>query len=143
MIPKTLVAVLFYGSALAAAGATDLTVTIKGVPNDRGYVVSSIYNSESSFLKRPEAFASFRIKASKGEVSYSLRNLPPGKYAVGAFHDANDNGKLDAEPSGQPTEVYGFSSPNDSRLASGPPQFADAAFELKDQNKTISIDLGF
>jgi uncharacterized protein (DUF2141 family) len=112
------------------------------VPNDRGYVVSTVYNSESSFLKRPDAFASFRIKASKGEVSYSLRNLPPGKYAVGAFHDANDNGKLDAEPSGQPTEVYGFSSSNGTRITSGPPGFADAAFDLKDQIKMISIDLG-
>jgi uncharacterized protein (DUF2141 family) len=142
MIPKTFVAVLFFGWTLTAAGATDLTVTIKGVQNDRGYIISTVYNSESSFLKRPEAFASMRIKALGGEVSFSLRNLPPGKYAVGAFHDANDNGKLDVEPSGQPTEVYGFSSSNNTRVTSGPPGFADAAFELTDQIKLISIDLG-
>jgi len=59
---------------------------------------------------------------------------------VSAFHDQNDNGKLDTDPTGQPTEVYGFS--NDARGTAGPPQFADAAFELGDQAKTISIKLG-
>jgi uncharacterized protein (DUF2141 family) len=104
---------LLYGSTLTAAGATDLTVTVSGVQNDRGYIISTVFNSETSFLKPPEAFASLRIKASQADVGYSLRNLPPGKYAVSAFHDVNGNGKLDTDPSGQPTEVYGFS--NDAR----------------------------
>lgn len=141
MTMKNLVAVLLYGSALTAAGATDLTVTVSGVQNDRGYIISTVFNSETSFLKPPEAFASVRIKASHGDVGYSLKNLPPGKYAVSAFHDVNGDGKLDTDPSGQPTEVYGFS--NDARGTSGPPEFADAAIELGDQAKTISIKLGY
>jgi uncharacterized protein (DUF2141 family) len=141
MTPKTLVAVLLYCSTLTAAGATDLTVTVNGAKSNNGYIVAAIFNSESSFLKRPEALASFRIKASQGNVAFTVRNLPPGKYAVGAFHDANDNGKLDTDPTGQPTEVYGFS--NDARGTAGPPQFADAAVELGDQTKTVSIKLGF
>jgi uncharacterized protein (DUF2141 family) len=140
MNPKILVAILLNGLTLTAAGAADLVVTVKGVPDDRGYVVSGIFNSEKSFLNRSEAFASFRIKASKGDVGYSLRNVPPGQYAVGAFHDANENGRLDADPSGQPTEVYGFSTDGHT---SGPAGFADAAFEVGDQTKTVSIQLGY
>lgn len=140
MTPKTLFAVLLYCSTLTAAGATDLTVTVNGAKSNNGYIVATIFNSESSFLKRPEALASFRIKASQGNLGFSVKNLPPGKYAVSAFHDQNDNGKLDTDPTGQPTEVYGFS--NDARGTAGPPQFADAAFELGDQAKTISIKLG-
>jgi uncharacterized protein (DUF2141 family) len=139
--PKNLVAVLLYCSMLTAAGATDLTVTVNGAKSNNGYIVATIFNSESSFLKRPEALASFRIKASQGNVGFSVKNLSPGKYAVGAFHDQNDNGKLDTDPTGQPTEVYGFS--NDARGTAGPPQFADAAVELGDQTKTVSIKLGF
>jgi uncharacterized protein (DUF2141 family) len=140
MNAKILVAVTLYGLTLTAAGAADLVVTVTGVPDDRGHVVSGIFNSEKSFLKRTEAFASFRIKASKGDVGYSLKNVPPGKYAIGAFHDANDNDKLDADPSGQPTEVYGFSTDGHT---SGPAGFADAAFEVGDQTKTVSIELGY
>jgi uncharacterized protein (DUF2141 family) len=140
MIPKNLVAVLLYCSTLAAAGATDLTITVSGVKDNDGYLVATIFNSESSFLKRPEAFASFRIKASQRNVGFSVKNLPPGKYAVNAFHDQNDNGKLDFDANGAPTEVYGFS--NDARGTLGPPEWAQAAFELGDQAKTISIKLG-
>jgi uncharacterized protein (DUF2141 family) len=141
MTPKLFAAVLLSCTTLSAAGAADLTVTINGVKSDSGYVISAIFDSERSFLKRPEALASFRIKASKAGVTYSLKNLPPGKYAVSAYHDVNDNGKLDADPSGQPTEAYGFS--NDARGGSGPPDFANAAIELGGQAKTISIELGF
>lgn len=141
MTPKPFAAVLLSCTTLSAAGAADLTVTVNGVKSDSGYIISAIFDSERSFLKRPEAFASFRIKASKAGVTYSLKNLPPGKYAVSAFHDVNDNGKLDADPSGQPTEAYGFS--NDIRGGSGPPEFANAAIELGGQAKAISIELGF
>ena len=141
MIPKMIVAVLLWCSTLTAAGATDLTVTVNGAKNNSGYVVAAIFNGEKSFLKRPEAFASFRIKASHVDVGFAVKNLPSGKYAVSAFHDENDNGKLDTDPSGNPIEVYGFS--NDARGAFGPPEWAQAAFELGDQNKTISIKLGF
>jgi len=140
MTLKNLVAILLYCSTLTAAGAGDLTVTVNGAKNNNGYIVATIFNSESSFLKRPEAMASFRIKASQVNVGFSVKNLPPGKYAVSAFHDENDNGRLDADATGAPTEVYGFS--NDARGTFGPPEFSNAAFELGDQAKTISIELG-
>jgi uncharacterized protein (DUF2141 family) len=140
MNSKILVAIMLYGSSLSAAGAADLVVTVTGVPDDRGYIVSAIFNSEKSFLKRLEAFASFRIRASKGDIGYSVRNLPPGRYAVSAFHDANDNGKLDTDPSGQPTEVYGFSTDGHT---SGPAAFKDAAFEVGDRAKAVSVELGY
>jgi len=141
MPSKMLAAVLLYCSTLTAAGATDLTVTVNGVKNNNGYVVAAIFNSQKSFLKRPEALASFRIKASQADVGFAVKNLPSGKYAVSAFHDENDNGKLDADPSGNPIEGYGFS--NDARGSFGPPEWPQAAFELGEQNKTISIKLGF
>jgi uncharacterized protein (DUF2141 family) len=141
MTSKILAAAFLYCSTLNAAGAADITVTLNGVKDGGGYVIATIFDSERSFLKRPEALATFRIKASQPGVGFALKNLPPGKYAVGAFHDKNDNGKLDADPSGSPTEVYGFS--NDARGAGGPPAFADAAFDVGDQAKTISITLNY
>jgi uncharacterized protein (DUF2141 family) len=140
MSRKILLTTLLSGSTFATAQAADLTVVINGVPSDRGYIVSAVFNSEASFLKRPEALANVRIKAAKGDLSYTLKNLPPGKYAVTAFHDANGNEKLDADATGQPTELYGFS--NDAR-ASGPPAFADAAIELGAQSKSIDIRLAY
>jgi uncharacterized protein (DUF2141 family) len=141
MIPKILVAILLYWSALAAAGATDLTVTINGTRNATGSIAAGIFNSETSFPKAPQAFAAFRIKAQQGTVSFTVHNLPPGKYAVTSYHDENDNGKLDTDVTGLPTEGYGVS--NDAREIFGPPQFAKASFELGDQSKTIIVTITY
>ena len=141
MTRKVLFAALLCASTSAAANAADLTVVIGGVPNDQGYVISAVYDSGASYLKRPEAVAVVRLKAAKGDVSYELKNLPPGKYAVAAYHDANGNEKLDADVTSQPTELYGFS--NDARTAGGPPGFADAAIDLGAQSKSISIHLAY
>jgi uncharacterized protein (DUF2141 family) len=122
-----------------AATAADLTVTINGVKNSNGSVAAALFNSEADFRKTP--FSVFWIKASGGPVSFTVHNLPPGKYAITSYHDENDNGKLDADPVGSPTEGYGVS--NDAREAAAPPQFSKAAFDVGDQEKSIAIKITY
>ena len=62
-----------------------------------------------------------------GWVTYQYE-LPPGTYAIGIFHDANLNNRLDNYFFGVPREQYGFS--NDARGFLGPPSFDDAAFSV-------------
>ena len=124
----------------AAANAADLTVTVDGARNSNGSISAAIFNTETNFPKAPP-FGVFRIKASVGQVSFTVRNIPPGKYAMTSYHDENDNGKLDADPTGLPTEGYGVS--NDAREMLAPPQFAKAAFDLSDQGKSITINLKY
>ena len=73
-------------------------------------------------------------------MSFTVHDLPPRRYAATAFHDENDNGKLDTDQTG-PTEGYGVS--NDAREVIAPPQFAKAAFDVTDQNKTITITIKY
>ena len=72
-----------------------------------------------------------------GSVTYRYE-LPPGTYAIGIFHDANLNNRLDNYFFGVPREQYGFS--NNARGFMGPPSFEDAAF-LVDGKTEISIGL--
>ncbi len=141
MIRKALGAISLYCSALATAGATDLTVTISGARNPNGSMALGIFNNEGGFPRAPQAFASMRIKAAQGNASVTFHDLPPGRYAVSAYHDENDNGKLDTDAVGFPTEGYGFS--NDARGTLGPPAFAQAAFELGDQSKRVTVKLAY
>jgi len=122
-----------------AASAADLTVTIGGVKNSNGSVAAALFNSEADFRKTP--FGAFRIKASGGPVSFTIHNLPPGKYAMTAYHDENDNGKLDTDPVGAPSEGYGVS--NDAGEVAAPPQFSKASFDVGDQNKSITIKITY
>jgi uncharacterized protein (DUF2141 family) len=68
-------------------------------------------------------------------------NLRPGTYAVIAFHDENDNGKLDENGWGVPTEGYGFSNNAEGFL--GPASFKDAAVTLDQADKTVEIRLNY
>ena len=72
-----------------------------------------------------------------GSVTYRYE-LPPGTYAIGIFHDANLNNRLDNYFFGVPREQYGFS--NNARGFMGPPSFEDAAFSLEGKTE-ISISL--
>ena len=127
--------------ALTAADAADLTVTVSGVRNASGSVSAGIFNSEATFAKPSQALASFRMKATQGSVGFTVHGLPPGQYAVTAYHDENGNGALDFDPTGIPTEGYGVS--NDARETFAPPRFAKAMFELGDQSKSVTISIGY
>jgi len=139
MLRPALVTASLCGFGLAAAQAADLTLTVSGARSANGSLGLAIFNSESAFPRAPQAFASVRIKAGPADVVFTFHGLPPGKYAVSSYHDENDNGKLDSDAVGFPTEGLGFS--NDARVATGPPSFAKAAFDLSDEKKSVTIKL--
>jgi len=141
MIWKLVFATSLYASVLTVAHAADLTVTVSGIRNAAGLVSAGVFDSESSFAKPSEAVASFRTKAMQGSVSFTVHDLPPGRYAVTAYHDENGNGRLDFDPTGVPTEGYGVS--RDARNPLAPPEFGKAAFELIDQNKSVTVKIGY
>jgi uncharacterized protein (DUF2141 family) len=125
----------------AVASAGELAVTVSDIKNNTGWVLAAVYDSEASFLKPPLARVSVKFKAAPGKITFALPDLPPGQYAVAAFHDENDNGKLDRNSLGVPTEGFGFS--NDARGTGGPPAFAAAAVTVGDGNKAIKIPLDY
>ena len=63
-----------------------------------------------------------------GTVTYRYE-LAAGTYAIGIFHDANLNNRLDNYFFGVPKEQYGFS--NNARGFMGPPSFEDAAITVE------------
>ena len=141
-IPMIALATSLLLSNPAAALSANLTVTIKNVRSTAGEVYVAVYDSGSSFLKLEQARAQSRTKACKGEVVLIFRDLPPGRYAVTAYHDENDNGRMDRNWLGIPTEGYGFS--NDVRGAAGPPKFTQAAFGLENEaDKSVSFSMKY
>ena len=68
----------------------------------------------------------------------TLKDTPVGVYAVSAFHDINDNKKMDTNFLGIPKEPTGMS--NNAKGFMGPPKYKDAKFKvLKDIKLTINI----
>jgi uncharacterized protein (DUF2141 family) len=70
-----------------------------------------------------------------GLVVWTVDALPWGQYAASAYHDENDDGELDTNLVGMPSESFGFS--NDARARFGRPDFAEAAFRFTAPRDTV------
>lgn len=129
MVPPTL--------ALSQEWA-NLEVSVIGATPNRGPVLLSLFDSEKNFLEQPIDTALANTDAS-GNANFFLSKLPLGDYAVSVFHDEDDNGELNTNFLGIPTELVGFS--NNAKGSFGPPSFDQVKFTF-DGNKTVSIRLG-
>ena len=127
-----------------AANADELTVRVDNI-KEAGEIHIAIYDSADAFEAdrgekggaAPGITQGTIEMVEPGSVIYRYE-LPPGTYAIGIFHDANLNNRLDNYFFGVPREQYGFS--NNARGFMGPPSFEDAAFLVEGKTK-ISISL--
>ncbi len=120
-----------------AASAADLTLRIEDVKSAQGSIMVALYDSANSFLKRPARAA--RLAAAAGAVDLVIKDLPAGDYGIALFHDANDNGKMDSNAMGIPSEDHAFS--NNALGTMGPPTFSQVKFSLPPAGATATISL--
>jgi uncharacterized protein (DUF2141 family) len=104
----------------------DLVLIIKGFENEEGKALIALANTEENYESKSEAYRSAKIDIKNGEAHFSFKDLPFGEYAIKVFHDEDDDGELDTNFLGMPTEDYGFS--NNARGSFGPAGWQDAKF---------------
>lgn len=121
--------------AIAAWGA-NVEVRVSNVAGTKGKVNVAVCAKEQ-FLKQCAYSAS--VPAQAGETTVVVKDVPPGTWAVLAYHDENANGELDRNLVGIPKERYGFS--RDARSKFGPPRFEDAVIELGDAPSVTIVRL--
>ena len=101
-----------------------VTVRLLDVRPQKGGVLHAGLHREPG-LSFPGPSPTTNIDASPRDNETILSfEVPPGVYAVAVYHDANSNGKLDANFLGIPKEGYGVS--NDVRPRFRPPRFSEA-----------------
>lgn len=121
----------------ASASASDLTITITAVGESKGQLMLAVYDSEKSFRK--EAVRAIRQPAVAGKMTVTIPKLPHGTYAVMAFQDLNENGKLDTNFVGIPKEPWGGSLQGKSVF--GAPGWTDTRFDLSASENAITVTL--
>ncbi|WP_338846158.1 DUF2141 domain-containing protein [Massilia sp. W12] len=108
------------------AQAADVQIEVSGVQNAQGKLMVALYNSADSYLKKP-AYV-LQQPAQTGLTQMTISGVAEGEYAMAIFHDANDNQRMDRNPSGMPLEDFAFS--NNAQGDMGPPTFASASFKV-------------
>jgi len=114
----------------------DLTVTVTNIQNTKGKVSFGLFRKQDSFPIKGKQFKGVFIETTKSKTKYTFQNLEKDGYAVAVYHDENNNGILDKNLVGAPTEAYGFS--RNARAMFSAPSFEEAKIEISD-NKSIEI----
>jgi uncharacterized protein (DUF2141 family) len=125
----------------APAEAARIIVTVSGLSSANGGVYIGLYATPSKFLNGTQVDAMRKVRASTGPITVVFDNLPPGSYAVGAYHDANNNDHLDTDLIGLPTEGYALS--NGVRAVMSKPTFQQAAFTVGTADMPVSLHIRY
>lgn len=106
-------------AAPLAAHAADLVIHVDNVKSATGQVMVALYDNADGFLKRP--VRATRARADTAGTTLVFHDVAPGDYGFSIFHDTNDNGRMDRNLMGIPTEPIAFSNNAQGRM--GPPAF--------------------
>lgn len=123
-----------------------ITAVFQGLKSRDGYLRVSLYDRADGFPNgSPVARRDFLLptldpKTPLDSLSVTFDGLPPGAYAVCAFHDRDGSGRLTQNFLGMPQEEWGMS--NDPRPKFRAPRFEQARLGLSPmESKTITIRL--
>ena len=126
------------GPAPRPAPATQLvTIVVSGLVSTQAQVKLNFYNTPEKFLKNEQMTIRLFVKPEgKKEITVPVE-LTPGEWAVALTQDLNNNGRLDKNFLGIPTEPFAFSNNVKPRLSA--PSFQQCKFTVDSPGEVISI----
>jgi uncharacterized protein (DUF2141 family) len=150
MKPQTLFKTIAGCAGLAASlfapapGATQqeavrLEVRVEGFRSARGQVALALFDDPDEFAARANPVRRAYLTIAAAEAHWIVESVPPGEYALLAYHDENGNGELDFRPLGIPKEPIAVS--NGAGRLLGPPRFESAKFAVGGDTTHLTLQL--
>ncbi len=121
----TLITAALTSSFTIASEDLTLKVQVVGATPSKGQIVLSLFDSPNRHLKKPLVSLRQNVNAN-GEATFQLSGLEDSQYSVSVFYDEDQDGELNTNFIGIPTELIGFS--NNARGRFGPPSFDQTKF---------------
>lgn len=119
-----------------------LTVKVKGLKSEKGKVKVALHASKETFpTQRDKVYAGLTVPINGHLATAVFPELPPGDYAVAAFHDEDNDGRLDRSVIGIPTE--GTAASRDPKPRMGPPRWKDCVLTLGEGETEIEISIRY
>jgi uncharacterized protein (DUF2141 family) len=128
----------------APVAKPNLEVTFKDLKTSTGQICLSLFSGPKGFPSGGPDSDKLLSKCAPvvdGAASLSFGDLKPGKYAISAFHDSNNDGKLNKSSFGMPEEGFGFS--NDPEIGFSAPSFSETEFPISDSKAMVPIKLRY
>ena len=103
-----------------------------------GVIMAALFDSEAAYDGGGAPVRAAMINVAGGDRVARFEGLPPGDYALRAFHDVNGAGQMNANPFGMPTEPFAFS--NNAVGNMGPASWDRARFAVSGETRqTITL----
>lgn len=117
---------------------SNITLSLTDIRSAEGTIRIAFYDNEEQFLKTPTFSISEPVSDMPAQ-QIILEQIPVGEYAIAVFHDRNNNGEMDKNLLGIPTESFGFS--NNKMGFASPPSFKQCLVKITQPDTRLSIDL--
>lgn len=128
-------------SARARARAP-LTVRLIGLRSDKGQVGCLLFNNARGYPQEGKiAYQGLWCPVAKRESICKFGPIPPGVYALGCFHDEDNDRELDTGFLGVPVE--GVVASNHATGFMGPPSYKDARFKFSGKPTEIRLRMDY
>ena len=116
-----------------------LQLEVTNIRDTRGMIRVGLFQQEEGFPDQEKVYWGKGFSPQKGKVTIEIPELPFGNYALAIYHDLNNNGRLDKNVLGIPTEPYGFSGAVKAKWSS--PRFQEVVFPFSPEIKKQCIAL--
>lgn len=116
-----------------------ISVRFVGLDSKRGDgpVQVALWDSAASFMRDGLWVAGVSVPVGEAEKGVVFENLPPGRYAVSAFHDTRNVGRLRQGAFGIPIDPWAISN---AGASIGPPTWQRASFDLLEVETVVELD---
>lgn len=106
-----------------------LEIEVTGLKNNNGKIMLQLFDKDRKVIKEEMRI----IKDNKCFIVFE--DITGGKYALRYYHDENQNGKMETNSFGKPTEGYGFSNNVIGKF--GPPSYEKWLFNVNSNIKMV------
>lgn len=111
ILNSVMLAIVLMATATVSA-QRDMQLTVSNIPNDKGQILIATKSGQWA-----------KVKAEKGKIETTVKDVPDGKGKIYVFHDENGNGQLD-EKDNIPMEYCAFGD-----------------YEMSENNSKVNIEL--
>ena len=116
---------------MLAPGTATLRAIVHGIKPGVGTLHCGLFNGPSHFPGASPIIGGNRsAPATADSMPCTYDQLPAGQYAISTYQDENENGVLDTNAFGQPTEGYGATNNNLPDFSR--PTFSDSQLPVAD-----------
>ncbi|HMO52701.1 MAG TPA: MipA/OmpV family protein [Kiritimatiellia bacterium] len=132
-----LLACMFMVSLNAYSESEPATILVRGDFPILGSLEVKMFQSLEDFFRR-QAVREVRVAVTGAVMAVHLPAFPEGDYLISVSHDANNDGRMNANAFGVPTERSAFYQPN---AAGGPVRARDAFFPIPTDGAPLEVAL--